>query len=159
LFRVVSPLLAAGRRIGLHTGMSDFKDFNKNLIEEFRANGGKVSGMFAEAPLLILTTKGAKSGREHTNPLVYTKDGDRMVIIASMGGAPNNPAWYHNLKANPEATVEIGAEKFAVKASEATGEERDRLYRAQADLMPNFDEYQQNTTRVIPVMVLERAGA
>jgi deazaflavin-dependent oxidoreductase (nitroreductase family) len=135
--------------------VSDFANFNKNLIEEFRANGGKVDGIFANAPLLIVTSKGAKSGREHTFPIVYTREGDNYVIIASKGGAPSNPHWYHNLVANPDVTIEVGTEQMPVRAREAKGEERDRLFRAQADLMPNFDDYQKNTTRVIPVFVLE----
>jgi deazaflavin-dependent oxidoreductase (nitroreductase family) len=133
-----------------------FTDFNDNLVEEFRANDGKVSGVFAGAPLLLLTMTGAKSGSRRTTPLVYSKDGDRIVIIASKGGASTNPAWYHNLVAHPEVTVELPGEKFDARASEATGDERDRLFRQQADLMPNFDEYARNTERKIPVFVLER---
>jgi len=136
--------------------MSDVNSFNKNLIEEFRANGGKVTGVFEQAPLLLLTSKGAKSGREHTTPVVYTRDGDNFVVLASKGGSPTNPAWYHNLVANPEATVELPGETFAVTATVAEGAERDRLFDQQAALMPNFAEYQKNTTRRIPVIVLER---
>ena len=136
--------------------MSDVNSFNKNLIEEFRANGGKVTGVFEQAPLLLLTSKGAKSGREHTTPVVYTRDGDNFVVLASKGGSPTNPAWYHNLVANPEATVELPGETFTVKATVAEGAERDRLFDQQAALMPNFAEYQKNTTRRIPVIVLER---
>ena len=132
-------------------------DFNTKIIEEFRANGGETSGPFKGRPLLLLTTRGAKSGTERTTPLVYTKDGDRVVIIASMGGAPKSPSWYHNLKANPEATLEIGTEKFKATASIAEGAERDRLYAQQAGMMPAFNEYQEKTTRRIPVVVLERA--
>jgi len=113
--------------------------------------------MFKGAPILLLTTRGAKSGTVYTTPLAYTRDGNRLVIIASKGGAPSNPAWYHNLVANPTVTVEVGPEKFEAKASVAQGDERDRLFDAQAALMPNFAEYQQNTTRRIPVVVLERA--
>jgi deazaflavin-dependent oxidoreductase (nitroreductase family) len=141
--------------------MSDvnaMKDFNANLIEEYRANDGKVTGVFENAPLLLLTSKGAKSGKEHTTPIVYTTDGDRFVVIASMGGAPKNPAWYHNLVANPDATLEVGAERFPVRAVVTEGDERERLWRAQADLMPTFDDYQKATTRVIPVVAFERAG-
>jgi deazaflavin-dependent oxidoreductase (nitroreductase family) len=112
--------------------------------------------VFANAPLLLLTHKGAKSGTERTNPLVYSRDGDRLVIIASKGGSPTHPAWFHNLVANPEVTVELPQEKFRARAVVTEGEERDRLFRQQADLMPNFDEYQRNTERVIPVIVLER---
>jgi deazaflavin-dependent oxidoreductase (nitroreductase family) len=136
--------------------MSDVNDFNRRLIAEFRANGGKVTGMFANLPVLLITTKGAKSGQQRTTPLVYSKDGDRLVIIASMGGAPKHPAWFHNLSANREVTLEVGAEKFQARASVPQGAERDRLFKQQADLMPNFNEYQQKTTRRIPVVVLER---
>jgi deazaflavin-dependent oxidoreductase (nitroreductase family) len=131
-------------------------DFNQQVIAEFRANGGKVGGPFAGSPLLLLTTTGAKSGQLRTTPLVHTMDGDRIVIIASKGGAPTNPDWYRNLVANPTATVEMGTEKFQVRARVAEGEERQRLYDHQAALMPNFAEYQTKTTRQIPVVVLER---
>lgn len=137
---------------------TDFETFNRNLIDHFRQNAGDIKeGMFKGAPILLLTTKGAKSGTVYTTPLAYTRDGDRLVIIASKGGAPTNPAWYHNLVANPTVTVEVGPEKYEAKAVVAQGEERDRLFDAQAALMPNFAEYQQNTTRRIPVVVLERA--
>jgi deazaflavin-dependent oxidoreductase (nitroreductase family) len=135
----------------------DLNDFNRQLIEEFRANDGKVTGVFADAPLVIITTTGAKSGQPRTIPLVHTRDGDRVVIIASKGGAPTHPDWFHNIKANPEVTVELPGETFRARAVVYTeGPERDRLYRAQADLMPNFDEYAANTERVIPVVALER---
>ena len=131
-------------------------EFNLKIIEEFRANGGETFGPFKGRPLLLLTTKGAKSGEERTTPLVYSRDGDRLVIIASMGGAPKHPAWYLNLVANPDVTVEVGTEKFGAKARVANGEERERLYAQQAAAMPAFNEYAQKTTRVIPVVVLER---
>ena len=136
----------------------DPKQFNQDLIAEYRANDGKVTGMFAGAPLLLLTTTGAKSGQLRTSPLVHTTDGDRLVVIASKGGAPTHPDWYHNLMANPEATVELGTDRFQVRASFPQGEERERLYNQQAAQMPNFAEYQKNTTRQIPVVVLERVG-
>jgi deazaflavin-dependent oxidoreductase (nitroreductase family) len=136
--------------------MTSMDDFNRNLINEFRANNGNVTGTFAGRPLLLLTTTGAKSGKQHTTPLVYTKDGDNLVIIASKGGAPTNPAWYHNIVANPTVTVELPGETFRAQARVAEGEERQRLYDAQAALMPAFAEYQQKTTRQIPVIVLER---
>jgi deazaflavin-dependent oxidoreductase (nitroreductase family) len=133
------------------------QQFNQNLIKEFRANGGKVlSGPFVNAPLLLLTTTGAKSGKPFTTPLVYTKDGNRIVIIASKGGFPKHPAWFHNLKANPMTTLEVGKEKFQAKATITTDPERQRLFDAQAKLMPAFNEYQKATTRQIPVIVLER---
>jgi deazaflavin-dependent oxidoreductase (nitroreductase family) len=114
------------------------------------------TGMFADTPLLLVTTTGAKSGERRTHPLAYTTDGDKYVIIASKGGAPTNPAWYHNIVANPTVTLEVGNETFDAKASFPSGAERERLYNAQAALMPNFAEYQRNTTRLIPVVVLER---
>lgn len=137
--------------------MADQSDFNKQIIEEFRANGGETSGVFKGRPLLLLTTTGAKSGESRTTPLVYTKDGDKVVVIASMGGAPKHPAWYLNLAANPGVTVELGTEKFEASASPVEGAERDRLYAKQAEMMPAFTEYEQKTTRRIPVVVLERA--
>ncbi|GCE06514.1 nitroreductase family deazaflavin-dependent oxidoreductase [Dictyobacter aurantiacus] len=131
-------------------------DWNTQIINEFRSNGGKVGGPFEGAPLLLLTSTGAKSGQQRTTPLVYLPEGERMVIFASKGGAPTNPDWYHNLKANPEATVEVGSETVKVKATEVTGEERDRLYSTQASINPGFAEYQQKTSRLIPVIALER---
>lgn len=131
-------------------------DFNLGIIKEFRENGGETFGPFKGRNLLLLTTKGAKSGNEGTTPLVYSKDGDRYVIIASMGGAPKHPAWYHNIVANPEVTLEVGTEKFQATATVAGEPERSRLYNAQAEEMPAFTEYQQKTTRVIPVVVLTR---
>lgn len=132
-------------------------DFNLNLINEFRANGGKVTGMFEKVPVMLLTTTGAKSGEQRTTPLVYTNDGDNIVIIASMGGAPKHPAWFLNISANPKVTVEVGAEKFAATAEVPEGAERDRLYAQQAAMMPQFNEYQSKTTRRIPAVVLKRA--
>ncbi len=131
-------------------------DFNQELIAEFRENGGKVTGYFAGSPLLLLTTVGAKSGERRTTPLVHTKDGDRFVVLASKGGAPTNPAWFHNLVANPVVTVEKDDETFEARATVAEGDERDRLFEAQAALMPNFGDYQRKTSRRIPVVVLER---
>jgi len=137
---------------------TDFNAFNRSLIAEFRDNDGAVSGPFAGAPLLLLTTTGAKTGAERTTPLVHTRDGDRIVVIASKGGAPSHPDWYRNVTANPEVTVELPGERFRAKARVAEGNERDRLFRAQAELMPNFDEYATKTDRVIPVVVLERVA-
>jgi len=132
--------------------------FNDKIIEEFRANAGKVGGPFAGAPMVLVTSKGAKSGQPHTTPLVYLQDGDRIAVFASMGGAPTNPAWYYNLKANPDATVEVGTDSYAVKAVVTSGEERDRLFRKQASLLPQFGEYEKRTTRTIPVVALERVA-
>ena len=136
---------------------SEWNAFNNGVIDEFRANEGKVGGGFAGAPMILITHTGAKSGKEYTSPLVYSLDGDKPVIIASKGGAPDDPQWFRNLVANPAVTVEIGTEKYQGRARVAEGAERDRLFRAQADLMPNFDEYATKTTRVIPVVVIERA--
>lgn len=136
--------------------MAAMHEFNRKLIEEFRANSGKVGGQFANLPVLLLTMTGAKSGKSRTTPLVYSKDGDRIVVIASMGGAPNNPDWYHNLVAHPMVEVEIGSERFPVKAVVTKGEERERLFNAQAKQMPMFADYQKKTSRQIPVFVLER---
>ena len=136
--------------------MSELQDFNQRVIHEFRANQGKVSGQLANMPVLLLTMTGAKSGRTITKPLVYTTDGERLVVIASFAGAPKHPAWYHNLLAHPEATVEVGTERFRVKATVTTGEERQRLFDRQAAQMPIFVEYQHKTSRQIPVLVLTR---
>jgi deazaflavin-dependent oxidoreductase (nitroreductase family) len=144
------------RAVDTVDSVAEVNEFNRNLIDEFRANKGKVTGPFEGAPLLLLTTTGAKSGRTRTNPVVYTRSGDRLVIIASKGGAPTSPDWYHNLVANPTVTVELPDERFDAKASTARGEEHDRLFAAQAALMPHFNEYQQKTTRQLPVVVLER---
>jgi deazaflavin-dependent oxidoreductase (nitroreductase family) len=129
-------------------------DFNSQVIEEFRANEGKAGGMFEGMPLLLLHNVGAKSGREFVTPLVYLADGEDHVIFASKGGAPVNPGWYHNLKAGPNVSIEVGTEKLDVVATEATGEERDRLYGIQEAQQPQFAEYAQKTERKIPVIVL-----
>ncbi len=131
-------------------------EFNRKVIEEFRANAGKVGGQFAGAPMVLLTTTGAKSGKSFTTPLVYSKDGDRFVVIASKAGAPNNPAWYHNLKAHPTATLEIGDQKFQARAVVTSGAERERLFNQQAAQMPVFNDYRKKTTRQIPVIAFER---
>jgi deazaflavin-dependent oxidoreductase (nitroreductase family) len=135
--------------------MPDMNDWNRQLIEEFRANGGKVGGMWEGRPLLLLTTTGAKSGQRRTNPVMYNRDGDRLLVFASKGGAPTSPDWYHNLVAHPEVTVEVGNEKYDAIATPITGEERDRLYAQWAEMYPQFGEYQQKTTRKIPVVALE----
>jgi deazaflavin-dependent oxidoreductase (nitroreductase family) len=129
-------------------------DFNSGIVEEFRANGGKVGGMFEGKPLLLLHNVGARSGDEYVTPLVYLADGDRYLIFASKGGAPVNPGWYHNLKAEPNVSIEVGAETIDVVAEEATGAERDRLYAIQEERLPQFAEYAQKTDRKIPVVVL-----
>jgi deazaflavin-dependent oxidoreductase (nitroreductase family) len=132
----------------------EMKSFNQTVIDEFRANGGETSGPFAGAPLLLLNSTGAKSGEVRTSPVVHTRDGERYIIIASKAGADTNPSWYHNLVANPRATIEVGADTIPVEATVAEGDERTRLYDAQAALMPNFSEYAEKTTRVIPVLIL-----
>jgi len=133
-------------------------DWNKGVIDEFHAKAGKGVGMFGDK-LLLLTTRGAKTGEVRTHPLVYHRDGDRYVIAASMGGAPNSPAWYHNLVKHREAEVEVGTDKFKVRATPvAKGPERDRLYEAHGDNFAAFRDYPKKTTRIIPVVVLERVS-
>jgi deazaflavin-dependent oxidoreductase (nitroreductase family) len=134
-------------------------DFNAQIIEEFHANDGRVGGMFAGMPLLLLHHTGAKSGKARINPLVYQRDGGRYVIFASKAGAPENPDWYHNLKAHPDVQIEVGIDTIAVRATEAQGEERNRLFRTQIELAPQFGEYEQKTERVIPVIILTPVGA
>ncbi len=136
--------------------MSSPNERNKAIIEEFRANAGKVGGPFAGKTLLLLHTTGAKTGRERVNPVAYVLDGDRYVIIASKGGAPTNPDWYHNLLANPIVSVELGTEQFMARASVATEPQRTRLYNKMIAMMAAFAEYQRRTTRVIPVITLNR---
>jgi deazaflavin-dependent oxidoreductase (nitroreductase family) len=133
-------------------------DFNRGVIDEFRANEGRVGGPFEGAPVLLLTSTGAKSGERRTTPVMYLPDGERMVIFASKGGSPTNPAWYHNLRANPAATVEVGPETVDVNAVITAGEERERLFSQQSELYPQFADYARKTTREIPVVALERRG-
>jgi deazaflavin-dependent oxidoreductase (nitroreductase family) len=130
---------------------------NVGLIEEFRANGGELTGPFAGRPIVLLTIKGRKSGQERTTPLVYLGDGDRVFVFASKGGAPEDPDWYKNLVANPDVTVEVGADKYAARAVVITGPERDELFERQMADAEQFRTYQTNTTRVIPVVELVRA--
>jgi deazaflavin-dependent oxidoreductase (nitroreductase family) len=134
--------------------MGSREDFNARIIEEFRANEGRVGGPFEGNPLLLLHHRGARSGTERVNPLAYTEDAGRYVIFASKGGSPSNPAWFYNLRAHPDTTIELGADEVEVRASEAVGEERDRLYREQAEQIPEFAEYERKAGRVIPVVVL-----
>jgi deazaflavin-dependent oxidoreductase (nitroreductase family) len=129
----------------------DWNEYNRGVIEEFRANGGKDG-------LVLLTTTGAKSRQLRTTPLVYTTDGDRVIVIASKGGSPTHPDWYHNLVANPELTVEVGRERFPARAIVAEGQERRRLFDQMAARFPFFADYEKNTPRQIPVIILERAG-
>jgi len=139
--------------------LSDMNDFNQQIIEEFRANGGKVGGPFEGAPMVLVHHKGAKSGTERVNPLMYQDLGDGSIaVFASKGGAPTNPDWYYNLSANPDTTIEIGTETRAAKARVAGEEERQRIWDAQKAAYPQFAEY-ENTAggRTIPVVILERA--
>jgi deazaflavin-dependent oxidoreductase (nitroreductase family) len=142
----------------LEIDMSEMSDFNRKVIDEFRANEGKVGGPFEGAPVLLLTSTGAKSGEQRTTPVVYQPDGDRMVIFASKAGAPENPAWFHNLRANPTATVEVGSDTVEVEAIVTDGDERERLFSKQKQLMPQFADYEQKTTREIPVVALQPKG-
>src|SRR4051794_22283736 len=138
--------------------MSERDDWNRKIIDEFRANEGKVGQPFENTPILLLHHRGAKTGTERINPLAYRRDGDNFVIFASKAGAPTNPDWYHNLLANPDTTVEVGTTTTKVTAREATGDERDRLWSAQKGEFPGFADYEQKTSRQIPVVVLEPAG-
>ena len=131
-------------------------ELNQSVISEFRANQGRVGGPMEGMPILLLTMTGAKTGRTLVRPLCYSRYGDRIVIIASYGGAPRNPPWYYNLVANPIATVEVGTEKFRARAAQVYGSERTRLFDAQAKLIPLFTDYQNKTKREIPVMTLTR---
>ena len=131
-------------------------ELNQAVIKEFRANQGKVTGPMEGMPILILTMAGAKTGRTLTRPLCYSRDGDRIVIIASYGGAARNPPWYHNLVANPVVTLEVGTEKYKARATQMSGAERQRLFDAQAKLMPFFKDYEKKTKRQIPVLTLTR---
>jgi deazaflavin-dependent oxidoreductase (nitroreductase family) len=134
--------------------MADFS--NEDVITEFRANAGKVGGILADSDLVLLTTIGARTGQRRTTPVAYFRDDADIYVIASYAGSDSHPAWYRNLVANPEITVEVGSEKFAATAVEAPGEERDRLYAKAASHQPAFAQYQASTTRRIPVIVLKR---
>ncbi|MDG4663710.1 nitroreductase family deazaflavin-dependent oxidoreductase [Mycobacterium sp. 236(2023)] len=131
-------------------------DFNERNIAEFRANHGRVGGQFEGAPLLILHSTGAKSGEPRTNIMMYLADDDRYLIFASKAGADDNPAWYWNLKAHPDVRIEVGDDVLDVRATELDREERDRKYALQAQRYPGFAEYEQKTSRVIPVIALTR---
>lgn len=135
------------------TGM---QDFNRQIIDEFRSNGGKVGGQFEGAPLLLLHTTGAKSGAERVNPMMYQQVGDELAVFASKAGAPTNPDWYHNLVATPRATVEVGHDTYEVESRVAAGQERTRIWEAQKAAYPGFADYESATTRTIPVVILRR---
>jgi deazaflavin-dependent oxidoreductase (nitroreductase family) len=137
--------------------MSEANEWNRKVIDEFRANEGVVGGMFEGMPILLVHTTGAKSGAARINPVAYQRlDDDTVAVFASYGGAPKNPDWFHNLVANPDVTVEIGTDTYAARARVATGEERERIWEAEKALMPQFADYETKTDRQIPVVVLEK---
>ncbi len=138
--------------------MPTVNDFNEKIIDEFRANGGKVGGPFEGAPLLLLHTTGAKTGRTRVKPLAYRREGDRLVVFGTKGGAPTNPEWYYNVQANPRVTVEVGSDRFEADATVASPDERDRIWRLQTRDAPVFADYQKRTDRTIPVVILERVA-
>jgi deazaflavin-dependent oxidoreductase (nitroreductase family) len=133
-------------------------NWNQQIIDEFRANGGKVGGYFKGAHMILIHHIGARTGTERVNPLTYLPDGEDMVIAATKGGHPTNPDWYYNLKAHPQLQVEVGTETFPVEATEVTGEERDELWRRLVELRPGFAEYEKKTTRVFPMFRLKRVS-
>lgn len=133
-------------------------DWNTGIIEEFRANGGKVGGPFEGATLLLLHTTGAKSGHDHVTPVMYRPVGDGYAVFASKAGAPTNPDWYHNLVANPSVRAEIGTQTLPLTARVAMGDERDRIWTAHKTANPGFADYEKKTTRQIPVVILESAA-
>ena len=135
--------------------MAEETDFNSKIIAEFRANGGRVGGPFAGAPLLLLHTVGAKSGQERVNPVMYQAVGDDLAVFASKAGAPTNPDWYYNLLANPQVHAEIGTETVTATARVADPQERDRIWNAQKEAYPGFADYESKTTRQIPVVILQ----
>jgi len=136
--------------------MSEMNDWNAKIIEEFRANQGKVGGQFEGSPVLLLHTTGAKSGLERVNPMMYLEESGRVYVFASKAGADSDPDWFRNLVANPGVQVELGPETFDATAVVVSGAERDRIYQVQSERYPGFAEYQAKTTRVIPVVELRR---
>jgi deazaflavin-dependent oxidoreductase (nitroreductase family) len=136
----------------------EVNDWNAKVIHEFRANDGRVGGQFEGAPVLLLTTTGAKSGHQRVHPLMYLLDDGTVYVFASKGGHPSNPDWYHNLVANPAVSVELGSETFPATARVIAGPDRDRIFARQAELYPGFAGYQEKTSRVIPVVALDRAA-
>lgn len=156
--RPTTPILATAPDSGRGRRIRLIDDYNGRLIEEFRANEGKVGGSWEGRDLLVLTTTGRKSGNPHTTPMVFTRDGDRLLVYASKGGAPTHPDWYLNLVAQPHVVVEVGADRYDAIATPLEGDERDRKFAAQAERVPTFAEYQEKTGgRVIPVVALTRA--
>lgn len=138
--------------------MPEVDDWNTKIIEEFRANGGKVGGQFEGAPMLIMHTTGAKSGKERVIPVMYQVAGDHFAVFASKAGAPSHPDWYHNLVAHPDITVEVGSDTVAVSARVTKGDERQEIWTRQKKDYPQFAGYEEATTREIPVVLLERTG-
>ena len=139
--------------------MSDMSNFNKAIIDEFRANEGKVGGGFAGVPVVLLSTKGAKSGKTRVNPLAaQPQDDGTICVFASFAGSPKDPDWYHNLVAHPEVEVEFGTDKYTATATPVTGVKRDEIYNRQKAAVPAFADYEQKTSRVIPVVALTRKG-
>ena len=157
LRRIVQVCVCGLALVWASTAMSAANEWNRKVIEEFRANEGKVGGAFVNANLLLLHTTGAKSGLARLTPLVYLAEGDRLIVIASNGGAPSSPDWYYNLVANPGVRVEVGAEQFAAQATVAAEPERTQLYEQMVAVSPGFAEYQKKAApRIIPVIVLTR---
>ena len=138
--------------------MTNRNDFNERIIDEFRANGGKVGGPFAGRPLLLLHTTGAKTGEDRVHPLAYLRAGENLLVFGTKGGAPTHPDWYHNLRVNPRVTVELGSERFDASARVTDDGERDGLWRDAKKEIPVFADYEQKTRRQIPVIVLERVA-
>lgn len=139
--------------------MADSKNWNEKIIEQFRDNGGKVGGQFEGAPLLLLHSTGAKSGNERVNPVMYQDLGGSYAVFASKGGAPTNPDWFHNLRAHPDATIEVGTETRRVRARVAASNEREPFWERQKERWPGFADYERSTTRQIPVVILEPVAA
>ena len=140
------------------TEIHDLNDWDRQVIEEFRANGGNVGGQFAGVPLLLLTTTGAKSGEQRISPMTYLSEGGRIYVFAGNRGAPTNPGWYHNLVAHPDVTVELGAEKFEARATVMESEEGERLGRIHVEKIPALAELMAKITRKVPVVLLERTN-
>lgn len=138
--------------------MAEVNEWNSRIIEEFRSNGGRVGGQFEGAPIILVHTVGAKTGAPRVNPMVYQAVGDDFAVFASYAGAPNNPAWSHNLVADPQVTVEVGTDTVTVTARVTKGDERERIWSKQKAAMPGFAEYEETTSRQIPVVVLERSA-
>jgi len=139
--------------------MTNLPDINRRIIEEFRAQGGKVVGPAEGFSLLLLHTRGARSGAERVNPVAYQPVGDGWAVFATHAGAPKHPAWYHNVVAHPETIIEVGTETVPVRARVAEGEERERIWARQKAFYPRFAKYETQTTRAIPVIILERLSA